>query len=170
VMQVARLTYANAIKITVERLPKPAQATVAIHGESPNQTYKEYKQVCELITETNTLILGWKRKRKNKSDIAYVPEAVEVATPSKFLRLSQAGRDELEIPVNPLTMLQLRSHSASRAHALTNHAIMTCCPCLHVGRCSVVKDSVSARLWRCNCDVKQYHLMPNCLSCVQGHH
>ncbi|DBB03126.1 TPA: hypothetical protein ACH3X1_013357 [Trebouxia sp. C0004] len=95
-LQVARLTHANAIKVIVERLPKPAQAAVAIHGESPNQTYQEYKQVCDLISETNTLILGWKRKRKNKSDIAYVPEPVELATPSKFLRLSHAGKDELE--------------------------------------------------------------------------
>ena len=64
--------HANAIKAIVDRLPTPAQAAVAIYGESPNQTYKEYKQVCELINETNTVILGWKRKRKNKSDIAYI--------------------------------------------------------------------------------------------------
>ncbi|KAL0017939.1 hypothetical protein WJX77_006002 [Trebouxia sp. C0004] len=95
-LQVARIMHANAIKTIVDRLPRPAPDAIAIHEGSNNQTYAEYTQLCELINERNTLILGWKRKRNNNSGTAYVPEAVEVATPSKFLRLSDSGREELE--------------------------------------------------------------------------
>ncbi|DBA96165.1 TPA: hypothetical protein ACH3X1_015647 [Trebouxia sp. C0004] len=95
-LQVARIMHANAIKTIVDRLPRPVPDAITIHEGSNHQTYAEYTQLYELINETNTLILGWKRKRNNKSGIAYVPEAVEVATPSKFLRLSDSGREELE--------------------------------------------------------------------------
>ncbi|DBA85853.1 TPA: hypothetical protein ACH3X1_005401 [Trebouxia sp. C0004] len=121
-LQVARIMHANAIKTIVDRLPRPAPDAIAIHEGSNNQTYAEYTQLCELINETNTLILGWKRKRNNKSGTAYVPEAVEVATPSKFLRLSDSGREELERLERLQGMPIVVADNARKNHRLISQA------------------------------------------------
>ena len=63
--------------------------------ESPNPTRAEYEELSERIATGNKLIIAWKRKRSDKTDIGYEPEFVSVATPSKFLGFSEANLKEL---------------------------------------------------------------------------
>ena len=108
-MQLARLTEFKTIQRVAERLPKPD--TAVEDRNSPNETLREYELLEKLISKGNEIIVTWSRKARQKAGGAfgdqapaapvYVPQIVDVATPSKFMMLSTTAKARLERQVSP---------------------------------------------------------------------